>query len=577
MTDKNASLPPDYAELPGDFPNGFEHRLKEAVGENIMGRIWEHDCSVWKGDADLIANRLGWLSLPEKTARSIGEIERFAKYCRQMGTERVILAGMGGSSLASKVFGNTFSSEGSARLTVLDTTVADTVAAVAGEIDFGKTFFIVSSKSGRTVETASLADFFFERCSKKMGAEKAAQRFAAITDPGTPLSQEAEKKRFAAVFAGDETVGGRFSPLSFFGMVPAAVIGADVGKILSGARKMAQRLHGCETSGANSNTALRLALAIDLFCKNGNGAFYVRCSDGIAGFDRFVEQIVGESVGKAGRSVLPVAHPRPAVADGVSGAVFVCLKNDAELMSRARRTADGGTPVVMTVLENAYDIGGEIFRWETAAAVLGALWGVNPFDQPDVENAKAQARKFMKIYREKGELPFPPPDFKDGDIEFRMSDPARDIGSLRRYLAESALKRKGNGYFSIQAFLDGSDKKQRDAVESFRAALSGRFNITVTADFGPAYLHSSGQIHKGDAGNGLFIQLFGACLNDMQIPQYTPDSGGASFEVLKNAQTLGDREALEREGRKVVQIRFDSDASDGIFRVMKLLGIDGSD
>lgn len=573
MMNKAAPLPPDYVEFFGGFSDGFEKSLEEAARDRIAGRIWERDCSVWKGDAELIANRLGWLSLPENTAQSLEKIERFARRCRQTGAERVVLAGMGGSALASKVFGNTFASEGFPRLTVLDTTVADTIAAVAGEADFGKTFFIVSSKSGRTVETVSLADFFFERCARSLGAEKAAERFAVITDNGTPLYISAKKRGFA-VFEGDETVGGRFSPLSFFGMVPAAVAGGDVGKILSGARSMSMRLRSPEISGANANTALRLAMAISLFCGKGNGAFYVRCSDQLAGFDRFVEQIIGESTAKQGRSVLPIVHPCSPVSEGVSGAVFVCLKDDAKLISRARSAASGGMPVVMTVLEDRHGIGGEVFRWEMAAAILGALRGVNPFDQPDVENAKAQARRFMNIYREKGSLPFPAPDFKDADIEFRTSDPVPDAGQLRSYLRENARKRKKNGYFSVQAFLDGSDGKLRKAVENFRAAVSKRFGVAVTADFGPAYLHSSGQIHKGDAGNGLFIQLCGKCREDISIPEYTPDSGGASFEILKDAQALGDKEALELKGRKVVQIKFLSDAVSGIGRASGLLGIE---
>ncbi len=570
MTDKAASFSDDYFELFGNLTDEFEKSLKTVPGD-IIDRIWERDCSVWKGDEGLIADRLGWLSLPENTVCSLGEIEGFARRLRQIGAERIVLIGMGGSSLVSKVFGRAFSSEGSPRLTVLDTTVADTVAAVCEEIDFARTVFIVSSKSGRTIETASLADFFFERCSQNLGKSETAERFAAITDPGTPLRLSAERKGFASIFAGDKTVGGRFSPLSFFGIVPAAAVGADVKKILSDAQKMSEALRGGQTSGPLGNSALRLAMAINFFCKNGNGAFSVHCSEKIAGFDRFVEQILGESLAKEGRSVLPVVHSGSGVSGEVSGAVFVCLKEDAELMSRARGVAGGGTPVVMTVPEDRYGLGGEIFRWEFTAAILGALWRINPFDQPDVEKAKTQTRRFMKTYGERGKLPFPPPDFKHEGIEFRASDPVPDIKQLRFYLEKNAAARRKNGYFSIQAFLDGSDGKLRDGVEKLRASLSKRFGVTVTADFGPAYLHSSGQIHKGDAGKGLFIQLCGKCLNDMKIPRYTPDSGGASFEILKDAQTLGDREALELKGRKVVEIRFSSDSANGISGIIKLL------
>lgn len=568
MTGKTTAA--DYFEIPGDSSENFEKALKNVADGDIIKRLWELDCSLWKGDACLIANRLGWLSLPENTARSLERIEGFAKRLKDGGTKNVILIAMGGSALISKVFARAFANSGGTRLTVLDTTVADTIARVCENTDWNGTFFIVSSKSGATVETTSVADFFFERCSEKFGAEEAARRFAAITDAGTPLFESASEREFAEIFTGDETVGGRFSPLSVFGMVPAATSGANVGAILLNAREMARKLRG-----ENGNTALRLAGAIDFFSKNGNGAFYVRCSDAIAGFDRFMEQIVGESVGKNGMSVLPVAHPVGAEVES-GGAFYVCLKEDEKLMAQARAVAESGTPVVMTVAENKNALGGEIFRWEVAVAVLGSLWNLNPFDQPNVESAKAQARRFMEIHRREGKLPFGAADFKHGEIEFRTSAAARRGKDLHAYFEKKAEENrtdeKGGGvYFSIQAFLDGSDAKLRDSVESLRASMAKTFGVTVTADWGPAYLHSSGQIHKGDAGGGVFIQLCGKCRSGIKIPPNAPGSGGVAFEVLKNAQMLGDREALESSGREVVQIVFNSDPAAGIARLSKLL------
>ncbi len=572
MKDKIAGVADDYFEILGADTEKVEKSLQNPALGDIVKAIWKRDCSVWKGEVDAIRNRLGWLSLPENTTRSVEEIERFARSCRRAGIRRFVLTGMGGSVLASKVFAKTFAPADEVCVTVVDTTVGDTIAAVVSGIDFNETFFIVSSKSGRTIETVSVADFFFERCSQSLGAAKAAGKFAVITDPGTPMFESAKSKGFAAVFAGDKTVGGRFSPLSVFGMVPAAVIGADTGKILRSARDMAQRSRGTKTSGADCNTALRLAIAIDIFCKKGNGAFHIICSEAIAGFERFAEQMIGESLGKEGRRVLPVAHDLPA-SRKVSGAVFICLKNDTVMIDRARNAAETGIPIVIITLENEYGIGGEFFRLEMAVAILGALWNINPFDQPDVENTKSQTQNLIKIYEKKKKLSFSVPDFKHGNIEFRMSDPVTGSGRLLPYLEKCAMERKEKGYFCIQAFLDGSDRKLRNAVELFRYGLSETLGITTTADFSPAHLHSSGQLHKGGSDGGLFIQLLGKSGRDMEIPSQPQGNGRLSFEILKDAQALGDMKALESKGRKVVQIRFLSDACDGILSVSELLGI----
>ncbi|QMU56079.1 MAG: hypothetical protein GKS04_02670 [Candidatus Mycalebacterium zealandia] len=562
MTEKNNGA--NYIEIPGDLSGKFENTLKNSSGGAIVKRLWERDLSLWKGDADLIANRLGWLSLPENTAHSLEKIRDFAARLKDGGIKNVILIAMGGSGLISKVFARAFADSSDTRLTVIDTTVADTIARVCENTNWNETFFIVSSKSGATVETVSAAAFFFERCSEKLGADEAAQRFAAITDENTPLFESASERGFAEIFTGDKTVGGRFSPLSVFGMVPAAIAGADVDAILSSARDMARELRG-----ENDNTALNLAGAIDFFSKNGNGAFHIRCSEAIAGFDRFVEQIVGESLGKDGMRVLPAVHPVETDC-GAGGAFFVCLKDDEKLMAQARAVAESGMPIVITVLENKNALGGEIFRWEVAVAILGALWGINPFDQPDVESAKEQARRLMEIYRREGKLPLNTADFTHGKIEFRTSV-ARSSADLRAYFEKKAKKKKSGVFFSIQAFLDGSDEKLRDSVESLRASLAKTFGVTVTADWGPAYLHSSGQIHKGDAGDGIFIQLCGKCNSGIKIPGDTPVSGGVEFEILKNAQMLGDREALENVGREVVQIDLNSDPAGAIAQISKLL------
>ena len=551
----------DYFEM---GPPVFGGDPQSRFPDDTAARIFRRDTSLWNGPPEAVGGRLGWLALPENT--DTDAIKSFSAKVTGGGVRRVILTGMGGAALMSKVFARAFEGKG-ARLTVADTTVAESLSALEREIDFSETFFIVSSKSGATVETASVAEFFFDLCARQTGVADAAGRFAAITDPGTPLFETARNKGFARVFEGDETVGGRFSPLSVFGMVPAALAGADTGAILSGALAMLHRLQSEE-----GGSALRLAAAVDTFCERANGRFHVRCSEGIAGFDRFVEQIVGESLGKDGRRVLPVAHDLCGEEE-TGGAVFVCLRGDDKTMALAEKTAERGVPVVATVVEGAEGLGAEVFRWELAVAALGAKWGVNPFDQPDVEGAKVQTRRFLNIRRSGGEPPFSAPDFEAGGIQFRATDPSKNIAEARAQFEKAAAERKETGYVSIQAFLD---KKTFPAVEFLRSAISKKFGVTVTADWGPAYLHSSGQTHKGGGADGFFIQITAPSANDIAIPEGVSDSGGMSFEALKNAQISGDREALERVGRKVFQInlpRGGGEAADGIMKVAGLLGV----
>ena len=553
----------DYFEM---GPSAFEEDSEGIFPENIAERIWNRDTSLWNGPPDEIANRLGWLALPEKTAAVSPEIERFAAGLRSEGVRRAVVVGMGGSALMSKVFGRAFDA---VKLTVADTTVPDSLAALRRETDFSSTFFIVSSKSGATVETSSVSEWLFEVCSQKLGGAQAARRFCAITDPRTPLFENANRKGFLRVFEGDTTVGGRFSPLSVFGMFPAALAGADTGAMLKGADLMSRSLRR-----NTENTALRLAAAIGLFCDRANGKFHVCCSEGIAGFDRFVEQIVGESLGKDGKKVFPVAHPLFEWEE-TGGAVFVCLKGDSATMALAKQTARRGVPVVMTVVDGPLGLCGEVFRWEFAVAALGTVWGVNPFDQPDVEGAKAQARRFLKIHRSKGKLPFGTPDFEKDGIEFRGLGLIHDEEELRVLFKNLASAMRDKGYICIQSFLDGGDLRTRRAVEALRGAVSKKFQVTVTSDWGPAYLHSSGQTHKGGGTDGLFIQLGGGCASDIKIPDSTPDSGGLSFEILKNAQMLGDMEAIRGAGRKAVQIMFSRRAGEKAGAVSKAAGLLG--
>ncbi len=562
---------------------------EEAVGralsrldeERVVGRIWDLDHTVWEPEPAGIADRLGWLSVAEAMRPKVPRLATLAgSVCRADRDgpcfTRAVLLGMGGSSLAPELFQEVLrgtSRDAASRgldLTVLDSTVPASVLAVDEGLDPGRTLFIVATKSGGTVETLSLFRHFHGRVAGAVGAEDAGSRFVAITDPGSSLAKTAERLGFRATFLNDPNIGGRYSALSYFGLVPAAVIGADVPRLLESARGMA-RACGPDVPAAE-NPAAWLGTVLGVLASAGRDKVTFAVSPEIARFGDWVEQLIAESTGKEGRGILPVVG-EPLGSPDVYGddRVFVGIRLEGGADGGA--TGDGaldaleeaGHPVVRLSLSDPHDLGEQIFFWEMATAIAGHHLGINPFDQPDVESAKVRAREMVATFREKGTLPASEPTASEDGVTAYADVAAGGVDeALSAFLAPAAP----GDYVALQAYLEPTPETT-EALTALRLLVRDRLRLATTAGYGPRFLHSTGQLHKGDAGNGLFVQLTAADPRDVPIPDDAGSPGSSmTFGILKDAQAAGDREALADAGRRVIRFDLGSDVEAGLARLL---------
>ena len=490
-------------------------RLRQMDEDKVIPRIWRKDHTVWKDDPAEITNRLGWLSVMDLMHERIGELEAFAKQAAADGLETAVLLGMGGSSLAPEVFSRTFgTAEGALELIVLDTTHPDTIARVSGQLDLRTTLFIVASKSGTTTETLSQFAHFWEQMPK-------GSRFVAITDPSTPLEALGREHGFRAVFSNPEDIGGRYSALSYFGLVPAALIGAPLHELLDRAEEMATASAGM-VPAAQSPGAM-LGAVMGECAKAGRDKVTLFLPAEIASFGSWVEQLIAESTGKEDIGIVPVVG-EPLGDPSVYGndRVFVAI-GEHEGLDELETL---GHPVLRIAFDGPEQIGAEFFRWEMATAVACHVLGVNAFDQPNVQEAKDATKQILAT----------------GSVE----DPGLDdLGVL--------LKEVGSGdYVAILAYIDRTSETE-DELQTARVAIRDRYRVATTVGFGPRFLHSTGQLHKGGANNGVFIQVVDRERGtDLEIP-------GASytFGTLIDAQALGDLRSLRNRGRRVARVALD--------------------
>ena len=539
--------------------------LGDLLIKDAVARIWAKDHTLWKDDPKEISNRLGWLFSPEKMKPALGEITAFVDEVKKAGYTRALLLGMGGSSMAPEVFRKVFGvREGFLDLDVLDSTDPAAVLAKAGWAEPKSTLFIVSTKSGGTVETLSFAKYFYNRALEALGPEEAGKRFAAITDPGSSLSEMAERLKFRKCFLNDPDIGGRYSGLSFFGLVPAALVGADVGRLLeSGARAASEaRKTGRE------NTALVLGAAMGGLALAGSDKLTLALSPRLSAFGAWAEQLVAESLGKEGRGVVPVdgeALGSPETYSSDRFFVSLGLAGEENCEKALDALSAAGFPVARIRLSEPEELAGEFFRWEMATAIAGAGLSVNPFDQPNVEAAKVQSREVMAAFAKDGVLPDEAPLFSQDGIGVVADFSAATLThALSRFFSAAApgeVSGKGRAYASIHAYVPPSAETDA-AIASLQEAIRRRYGVAVTRGYGPRFLHSTGQLHKGDAGNGLFIQIVGSIDRDTPIPAEAgkPESV-MSFGVLRAAQALGDAKALRANGRRVARFLVGTDAA----------------
>jgi len=519
--------------------------LQALDAQRFVARVWQHDPGLWKkGDpahAAIIRDRLGWLTSPDLMYHRTQELDAFAEGLRRDGIAHVVVMGMGGSSLCPIVLRETFGArKGYPELLVLDSTVPASVVAIEAKIDPAKTVFIESSKSGTTLEPRVFSEYFFEKAKAALGgADKAAARFACITDPGTPLEALARERGFRGVFLNPEDIGGRYSALTYFGLVPAAAAGVDVHGLLDRARGMVQ---ACASGvAASDHPGVRLGAALaTLATKHGRDKVTVLASPGIATFGLWLEQLIAESLGKEGRGLIPVAGEPPGD-PGAYGAdrafVHMRLGDDRSLDARGEALSASGHPVIRISLRDALDLGAEFFRWEFATATAGALLGVDAFDQPNVQESKDNTNRILAAG---GGVTS---DIEPGD-ESRLRDFMRQC--------------KTGDYIALMAFIH--ETQARNGVfDDVRATLRDATKAATTFGYGPRFLHSTGQLHKGGPNTGLFVQLVGRSKEAVPIPGQRFD-----FGTLVAAQAMGDFESLRQHGRRVLRVDLGGDIDAGL-------------
>ncbi|MFY9397748.1 MAG: glucose-6-phosphate isomerase [Desulfomonilia bacterium] len=537
----------------GGLQGRVDSRLREMEASGLVSRLLQHDHTLWSESPHEITNRLGWLDLPRKMPGRVDSMESLARELVSQGYTRALLLGMGGSSLAPEVLRESLGVKAPyLDLSVIDSTDPDFIASIAEGLDLQRTLFIVSTKSGTTVETLSLFRYFYTLTRKALGIRSAGEHFIAVTDPGSPLEGIGRGLGFREVFLADPDLGGRYSALSHFGLVPASLMGADIRGLLQSAQAMAR---ACETpclGAGDGNPACLLGAVLGEAALAGRDKATFVLSLSIRSFGDWVEQLIAESTGKQGRGIVPVVRELP----GRPGSyrddrlfIHLYLKGEEADAGLVDGLEAAGRPVVRIGLKSILDLGAQFFLWEAAVAVAGHVLGINPFDQPDVEAAKGRAREAVDAFGKTGSLPGESPVLEDEGIAV--------YGKLKASSLEEALERflapaPEASYAAIQAYLPPSEGVSR-ALDALSLKVRDACGLAVTWGYGPRYLHSTGQLHKGDAGRGLFIQL--TCENSRDLP--IPDEPGSesssiTFGTLKSAQALGDRNALREKGRKVL-------------------------
>jgi len=557
----------------GNYQSAVDTALADLRDNTIMARIWKHDHTVWKPEPTEITNRLGWLHSPEVMMEAIPEITALVDSVRNEGYAHALLLGMGGSSLAPEVFRFTFGvKSGYLDLAVLDSTDADAVLAHAKRLDPAKTLFIVSTKSGGTVETFSFFKYFYNLTAAKIGQEKTGAHFIAITDSGSGLADTAKKYNFRKTFLNDPNIGGRYSALSYFGLVPAALIGVDVKMLLERAATMACNSEGCNCPMGGDNSSGKLGAMIGELAAAGRDKVTLITSPPIKYFGAWAEQLIAESTGKENVGILPVDGEEVGVPSVYANdRVFTYLRLDGDTTYDAKvealRRADH--PVVQLNLRDLYDIGGEFFRWEMATIIASRCLKINPFDQPNVESAKTLARQMVAAYQKEGTLPELTPSLRVNGVAVYSDTATKNLNeALTKFLAPA---QSGRSYVSLQAYVQPTPETDA-ALQKLRTKIQTSLRVATTVGYGPRFLHSTGQLHKGDADNGLFIQFTSDPMQDAPIPDEAGEAKSSmTFGVLKLAQALGDRQALLDAKRRVIRFHFAKDVVGELQKLAKVL------
>lgn len=554
--------------LPESAAAAVKRSLQEWQANGKVRRLWARDAPLWTGTDE--GNWLGWLGITEDQLAHIGHLTAIAEEVKRAGFRHALLLGMGGSSLCPEVLKMTFGKiPGFPELTVLDSTDPAQIRALESRVDLAKTLFIVSSKSGSTLEPNIFKQYFFERVTQVVGAGEAGKRFIAITDPGSKMQQVAERDRFRHVFFGVPSIGGRYSALSDFGMVPAAVMGLDVRRFLDRADEMVHSCASCVPPEDNPGVVLGTILGV--LARHGRDKATLITSPRIWDLGAWLEQLLAESTGKEGKGLIPVDREQvgpPEVYGSDRVFVYVRLesapdpKQDAAVGDLER----AGHPVVRIAVADPYDLGREFFRWEIATAVAGSILGINAFNQPDVEASKVATRKLTAEYEKTGSLPPEAPIFEGNGITLFTDDKnasalTNAVGSNRSlagYLRAHLNRIQAGDYVALLAYIEMNDAHESE-LQKIRHAIRDRKRVATCLGFGPRFLHSTGQAYKGGPNTGAFLQITCDDANDLPVPgqKYT-------FGVVKAAQARGDFQVLAERDRRALRVHLATDVQSGL-------------
>jgi transaldolase / glucose-6-phosphate isomerase len=554
--------------LPEDLEKAVRAKFDEWQTEDKISRVWAKDASVWTNEDE--AKWLGWLDSVDAEIEKLEEYEAFAADAKNFSD--IALLGMGGSSLCPEVLAITF---GKRNFHILDSTVPAQIKTLESKLDLPKTLFIVASKSGSTLEPNTFKQYFFERVAANVGRKNAGKQFVAITDPNSKMQKVAEADGFRKIFFGNPEIGGRFSALSPFGVGAGAAMNLDIEDFLRRAREMVE---ACKNPNPSENAGAILGTILGICQRGGRDKLTIFTSPEIYDLGAWLEQLIAESTGKSGVSIIPVdREPAQKFDDYSDDRVFAYLKlkntNDSSIDEKLSALEAKNHPTVKIELEDKMNLGQEFFRWEFATAVAGAIMEINPFNQPDVESAKVEARKLTEEYEEKGELPAENPFYEaDGIKLFTSEEYAAELDeyagenkSLAKYLKAHTAHLQENDYFALLAYVEMNPENE-SLLQSIREKVLQSKLVATCLGFGPRFLHSTGQAYKGGANSGVFLQITSDDAEDIDVPnqKYT-------FGVVKSAQARGDFQVLLDRGRRALRIHLGADVKSNLENLRRII------
>ena len=560
------SLPVNKIEYElGEFERSIQDRLQIMTKQNFNKRIWEKDPTLWKNDEESrnsIPHALGWMDIAGKMASLVPRIKHFVREVQQAGFTDVLCMGMGGSSLAPLLFERGFKTgKNGLQLTVLDTTSPATIQKIEQQLPLEKTLFIVASKSGTTAEPNVFADYFYNKL-KLIKGENAGSHFVAITDPNTSLADKARTLKYRRIFTNFEDIGGRYSALTHFGLVPAALKGIEVESLLERGMRMQ---YACKMfESPSSNPALKLGAVMGELALQKRNKLTLVLSDSLKTLGMWLEQLVAESTGKEGIGILPVTGEElldPFVYRDDRVFVHLYLKGEQDPETTKKiNTLSVRHPVVTIEIEDKLDIAQEFYRWEMAVAIASAIIGINAFDQPNVQESKLTTNRILKDYENDGMLPPIKPSAEDGELTFYTYQ--NKFESVEELLGTFMDGNDANDYLAIHSYVDETPEMD-ELLQKLRTSFQRRLKLATTVGYGPRFLHSTGQFHKGGPNTGLFIQLTAADETEIGIPDKK-----YSFGVFKQAQADGDYKVLTDYGRRIIRVDLGTDIQQGITKLI---------